>query len=125
MSLVAPRLPFRLVPCVAVLSPFLLFLFVCFWCVQDPLVVARLLVVGRQCLNDTIRGVRRGELAMLSSFMLLCCCCCVLCYEPWLLTLRFGGMLTCDGVGMGGGGGGIAALGCYSANSAPGFVPPA
>lgn len=26
-------------------------------CCQDPLVVARLLVVGRQCLNDTIRGV--------------------------------------------------------------------
>ncbi|CAN0010369.1 unnamed protein product [Choristocarpus tenellus] len=27
----------------------------------DPLVVARLLVVGRQCLNDTVRGVRASE----------------------------------------------------------------
>ncbi|CBN74905.1 conserved unknown protein [Ectocarpus siliculosus] len=29
--------------------------------VQDPLVVARLLVVGRQCLNDTIRGLEKTE----------------------------------------------------------------
>ncbi|CAN0142696.1 unnamed protein product [Ectocarpus sp. 12 AP-2014] len=27
----------------------------------DPLVVARLLVVGRQCLNDTIRGLEKTE----------------------------------------------------------------
>ncbi|CAN0016885.1 unnamed protein product [Ectocarpus sp. 6 AP-2014] len=28
---------------------------------MDPLVVARLLVVGRQCLNDTIRGLEKTE----------------------------------------------------------------
>lgn len=27
----------------------------------DPLIVARLLVVGRQCLNDTIRGVEQAD----------------------------------------------------------------